>query len=66
LLKRCQDAETKNNLKGAAGNVAQLAVANTATSCTNQVVIELTNTVEQLKSEVGVVLNVRKLEDYVL
>ena len=53
LLTRCQEAEKKKQLEGAAINVAQLAIANTASPTTNQVVIELTNNMEQLKSEVG-------------
>ena len=62
LLTRCQDAEKKMQLEGAVINVAQLAIANAvpspASSSTNQVVIELTNNLEQLKSEVSFVLAV--------
>ena len=53
LLTRCHEAEKKKQLEGAAINVAQLAIANTASPTSNQVVIELTNNMEQLKSEVG-------------
>ena len=64
LLTRCQDAEKKKQVEGAAINVAQLAISNVtspsqlemtniASPSTNQVVIELTNNMEQLKSEVG-------------